>query len=95
MPKCKNSRQHLQRICKLCLPLSRQQLKILLPLPLQTTKGQKPRLKKSKALRNEKSDVIVQIIVATADRKIRRGAQMLVCILAPMRVRSKREGGMK
>jgi hypothetical protein len=40
MPKCKNSRQHLQRICKLCFPLSRKQLKILLPLPLQSTKGQ-------------------------------------------------------
>jgi hypothetical protein len=48
-----------------------------------------------KALRSEKSDVIVQIIVATADRMITRGAQMLVCIQALMRVRSKRVGRMK
>jgi hypothetical protein len=80
MPKCKNSRQHLQRRCKLCLPLSRKQLKSLLSLPLQTKKGQQPRLKKPKALKSEKSDVIVQIIVATADRMIKCGAQMLVRI---------------
>jgi hypothetical protein len=95
MPKCKNSRQHLQRRCKLCLPLSRKQLKALLPLPLQTTKGQQPRLKKPKSLRSEKSDVIVQIIVATADRMITREAQMLVLIQAVMRVRSKKEGMME
>jgi hypothetical protein len=73
---------------QLCLPYSRKQLKILLPLPLQTTKGQPPRLKKPKALRSEKSDVIVLIIVATADRMITRGAQMLVRIQALMHVRS-------
>jgi hypothetical protein len=67
----------------------------LLTLPLQTTKGQQPRLKKPKALRSEKSDVIVHIIVATADRMITRGAQMLVLIQALMRVRSKKEGRMK
>jgi hypothetical protein len=76
------------------MPLSRKQLKILLPLPLQTTKGQQPRLKNPKALRSEKSDVIVQIIVATADRMITRGAQMLFRIQALMRVRSKKEGRM-
>jgi hypothetical protein len=32
---------------------------ILLPLPLQTTKRHQPRLKMPKALRSEKSDVIV------------------------------------
>jgi hypothetical protein len=88
------SKQHLQRRCKLCLPLSRKQLKILLPLPLQTTKQQQPMLKKPKVLRSEKSDVIVQIIVATADRMITCGAQMLIRIQALMRVRSKNEGRM-
>jgi hypothetical protein len=41
-------------------------------------------LKKPKALRSEKSDVIVEIIVATADEMITRGAQMLVFIQALM-----------
>jgi hypothetical protein len=63
--------------------------------PSADDKGQQPRLKKPKALRSEKLDVIVQIIVATADRMITRGAQMLVRIQALMRVRSKREGRMK
>jgi hypothetical protein len=66
----------------------------LLPLPLQTTKGQQPILKKPKARRSEESDVIVQIIVATADRIITRGAQMLVLIQASMRVRSKKKEGL-
>jgi hypothetical protein len=95
MPKCKKLGQHLQRRCKLSLPLSRKQLKILLPLPLQTTKGQQPRLKIPMALRIEKSDVIVQIIVATADRMITRGARMLVRIQDSMRVRSRKEGRTK
>jgi hypothetical protein len=43
--------------------------KIILPLPLQTKKGQRPRLKMSKAQRSGNSDVIVQIIVATADTR--------------------------
>jgi hypothetical protein len=50
------------------LATQQKQLKILLPLPLQTTKGQQPRSKMPKALRIEKSDVIVQIIEATADK---------------------------
>jgi hypothetical protein len=47
-----------------------------------------------KALRSERLDVIVQIIMAIADRIITRGAQMLVRIQALMRVRSKKEGRM-
>jgi hypothetical protein len=61
--------------------------------PSADDKGQQPRLKKPKALRSEKSDVIVQIIVATADRVITRGSQMLVLIQAIMRVRSKKKEG--
>jgi hypothetical protein len=45
--------------------------------------------------RSGKSDVDVQIIVATADKIITRGAQILVRIQASMRVMSKREGRMR
>jgi hypothetical protein len=37
-------------------------------------------VEEAKALRSEKLDVIVQIVVATADRMITRGAQILVRI---------------
>jgi hypothetical protein len=49
----------------------------------------------AKTLRGGKKDVIVQIIVASADRMNICGAQMLVRIQALMRVRSKIEGRMK
>jgi hypothetical protein len=45
---------------------------------------------KKRKIKRHRSDY-----VATSDRMITRGAQMLVCILALMRVRSKREGMMK
>jgi hypothetical protein len=64
---------------------------ILHPLPLQTTKGQRPRLKMLNVHRSGNSDVFVQNIVATAGTMISRGAQMLVRIQALMLVRSKRE----
>jgi hypothetical protein len=51
---------------------------ILTPVPFADDKGQQPRLKMPKAQRSENSDDIIQIIVATADKMITRGAQMLV-----------------
>jgi hypothetical protein len=54
MPKCKNSRQHVQRRCKLCLPLSKKQLKILLPLPLQNDKRTAAQVEEAKSSKKRK-----------------------------------------
>jgi hypothetical protein len=65
------------------------------PAPFASDKRTASQVEIPKALRSEKSDVIVQIIVANADRMIKRGAQMLVHIQDSMRIRSKREGRIK